>query len=158
MTPFIKKIVGAQVRVLLYYGDTDMACNFMMGQQFASQLGYPRQLNKTPWKFNKQIAGFKTLYKGVTFITIRGAGVIFSTILRLLNFVSFLAHGPAMESTGNSVCHQTVRHQPSHLIFHLQSVFFLNLFSNKIRHFYFFQKMHFVFFIPMNSLECFRNS
>jgi cathepsin A (carboxypeptidase C) len=74
MSPFIKKIVNSGVRVLLYYGDTDMACNFMMGQQFAAQLGYPRQLNKTPWKYNKQIAGFKTLYKGVTFITIRGAG------------------------------------------------------------------------------------
>uniref|UniRef100_A0A7E4V8B1 Carboxypeptidase n=1 Tax=Panagrellus redivivus TaxID=6233 RepID=A0A7E4V8B1_PANRE len=74
MTPFVQKIVKANVRVLLYYGDTDMACNFMMGQQFAAQLGLPRQLGKTAWKFNKQIAGFKTLYKGVTYITIRGAG------------------------------------------------------------------------------------
>lgn len=74
MTPFVQKIVKANVRVLLYYGDTDMACNFMMGQQFASQLGFPRVLGKTPWKYNKQIAGFKTLYKGVTYITIRGAG------------------------------------------------------------------------------------
>ncbi|VDO68342.1 unnamed protein product [Heligmosomoides polygyrus] len=39
MAPFIKKIVAANVRVLLYYGDTDMVCNFMMGQQFADQLG-----------------------------------------------------------------------------------------------------------------------
>lgn len=39
MAPFIKKIVKAHVRVLLYYGDTDMACNFMMGQQFAANLG-----------------------------------------------------------------------------------------------------------------------
>uniref|UniRef100_A0AC34QVK6 Serine carboxypeptidase n=2 Tax=Panagrolaimus sp. JU765 TaxID=591449 RepID=A0AC34QVK6_9BILA len=74
MSPFIKKILKAQVRVLLYYGDVDMACNFMMGQQFSAQLGLPRQLNKTPWKYNKQIAGFKTQYKGLTFITIRGAG------------------------------------------------------------------------------------
>ncbi|PIO61291.1 hypothetical protein TELCIR_17187, partial [Teladorsagia circumcincta] len=26
-------------------------------------------LGKTPWTFNHQIAGFKTLYKGLTFIT-----------------------------------------------------------------------------------------
>ncbi|XGW09552.1 hypothetical protein V3C99_011661, partial [Haemonchus contortus] len=58
MAPFIKKIVAANVRVLLYYGDTDMACNFMMGQQFADQLGLKvrwhfrfRTLGKTPWKF-----------------------------------------------------------------------------------------------------------
>jgi len=74
MAPFIKKIVNAQVRVLLYYGDVDMACNFMMGQQFAAGLGFQRQLNKTPWKFNKQIVGFKTQYKGLTFLTIKGAG------------------------------------------------------------------------------------
>jgi len=79
MAPFVKKIVNANVRVLLYYGDTDMACNFMMGQIFADQLGIPRQLSKTPWKFNKQIAGFKTMYgharrSDVIFITVKGAG------------------------------------------------------------------------------------
>ncbi|EYC11833.1 hypothetical protein Y032_0049g1801 [Ancylostoma ceylanicum] len=74
MAPFIKKIVGANVRVLLYYGDTDMACNFMMGQQFSDQLGFKRILGKTPWKFDRQIAGFKTMFKGLTFLTVRGAG------------------------------------------------------------------------------------
>ena len=39
MAPFVKKILKAHVRVLLYYGDVDMACNFMMGQQFAASLG-----------------------------------------------------------------------------------------------------------------------
>nr|CDJ88065.1 Peptidase S10 domain containing protein [Haemonchus contortus] len=39
MAPFIKKIVAANVRVLLYYGDTDMACNLMKGQQSADQFG-----------------------------------------------------------------------------------------------------------------------
>uniref|UniRef100_A0A914YXK5 Carboxypeptidase n=1 Tax=Panagrolaimus superbus TaxID=310955 RepID=A0A914YXK5_9BILA len=74
MTPIVRKIINADVRVLLYYGDTDMACNFMMGQQFADRLGYPLLQPKTTWKFNKQIAGFKTIYDGVTFLTIRGAG------------------------------------------------------------------------------------
>ncbi len=93
MAPFIKKILNANVRILLYYGDTDMACNFMMGQQFSAQLGlkvkrsgrsrdtlphaprFKRVINKQPWKFNRQIAGFKTIYsRGLTFITVRGAG------------------------------------------------------------------------------------
>ena len=39
MNPHCIQITEAHVRVLLYYGDTDMACNFMMGQQFADQLG-----------------------------------------------------------------------------------------------------------------------
>ncbi|XGW09546.1 hypothetical protein V3C99_011658 [Haemonchus contortus] len=74
MAPFIRRIVAANVRVLLYYGDTDMVCNFMMGQKFADQLGLKRTLGKTPWKFDRQIAGFKTLFEGLTFITVRGAG------------------------------------------------------------------------------------
>ncbi|KJH47892.1 serine carboxypeptidase [Dictyocaulus viviparus] len=74
MTSFVKKIIESNVRVLLYYGDTDMACNFIMGQKFADQLGLKRKLGKTPWKFDRQIAGFKTLFKGLTFITVRGAG------------------------------------------------------------------------------------
>lgn len=39
MKPFVNKIIDNHVRVLLYYGDTDMACNFMMGQQFSAGLG-----------------------------------------------------------------------------------------------------------------------
>ncbi|CAJ0959782.1 unnamed protein product, partial [Mesorhabditis belari] len=74
MTPFIKKVIDANVRVLLYYGDTDMACNFMMGQQFVYGLGLKRTLGKTPWKFDRQIAGFKSLFNGLTFLTVRGAG------------------------------------------------------------------------------------
>lgn len=38
MTPFIKKIHEAKLRILLYYGDTDLACNFLMGQQFTANL------------------------------------------------------------------------------------------------------------------------
>ncbi|EJW75468.1 hypothetical protein WUBG_13623, partial [Wuchereria bancrofti] len=41
MAPFVKKIIKAGVRVLLYYGDTDMACNFIMGQQFSASLNLP---------------------------------------------------------------------------------------------------------------------
>uniref|UniRef100_A0A1I7SVL3 Carboxypeptidase n=1 Tax=Bursaphelenchus xylophilus TaxID=6326 RepID=A0A1I7SVL3_BURXY len=75
VAPFIRKILDAHVRVLLYYGDTDMACNFMMGQQFSAQLGIKRSVGKQPWKFDGQIAGFKTLYQNqLTFLTVRGAG------------------------------------------------------------------------------------
>ncbi|GMR36557.1 hypothetical protein PMAYCL1PPCAC_06752, partial [Pristionchus mayeri] len=74
MAPFIKKIVKAHIRVLMFYGDVDMACNFMMGQQFVDQLGLRRTLGKTPWKYDRQIAGFKTLFDGLTFMTVRGAG------------------------------------------------------------------------------------
>lgn len=40
MSPFIKQILDAHVRVLLYYGDTDMACNFLLGQKFSDNLNF----------------------------------------------------------------------------------------------------------------------
>nr|AIC75882.1 serine carboxypeptidases [Radopholus similis] len=74
-SPFFKTILGAHVRTLLYYGDTDMACNFMLGQQFSARLGYKRAIGKQPWKFDRQVGGFKTIYaKGLTYLTVRGAG------------------------------------------------------------------------------------
>ncbi|PIO77527.1 serine carboxypeptidase [Teladorsagia circumcincta] len=69
MASFIKGIIAANIRVLLYFGDTDMVCNFLMGQKFSYSLGLEETLGKTPWTFKHQIAGFKTLYKGLTFIT-----------------------------------------------------------------------------------------
>nr|CAD2169931.1 unnamed protein product [Meloidogyne enterolobii] len=69
-SPFVKKIIKAHVRVLLYYGDTDMACNFMLGQEFCSKLGLKLVVGKQPWMYGHQIAGFKTIYaKGLTFVT-----------------------------------------------------------------------------------------
>ncbi|EFO88932.1 hypothetical protein CRE_06514 [Caenorhabditis remanei] len=64
-------MVRNHVRVLVYYGYTDMACNFIMGQQFVDQLGLRRTLKKTPWKFDRQIAGFKTLFDWLTWNVLR---------------------------------------------------------------------------------------
>ncbi|KAI6197439.1 Serine carboxypeptidase ctsa-1.1 [Aphelenchoides besseyi] len=84
VAPFVKTILDANVRILLYYGDAgmfccfsfqNMACNFLMGQQFSAKLGLKRSIGKQPWKVDGQIAGFKTIYRGgLTFLTIKGAG------------------------------------------------------------------------------------
>lgn len=39
VSPQIMKIVDNNVRVLLYFGDTDRMCNFVGGQKFAASLG-----------------------------------------------------------------------------------------------------------------------
>uniref|UniRef100_A0A914HWM5 Carboxypeptidase n=1 Tax=Globodera rostochiensis TaxID=31243 RepID=A0A914HWM5_GLORO len=75
VSSLVRKAVDSKLRVLLYYGDTDMACNFLQGQQFSAQLGLEPIVRKKPWHFDGQIGGFKTQYaKGLTFITVRGAG------------------------------------------------------------------------------------
>ncbi|KAL3104641.1 hypothetical protein niasHT_022352 [Heterodera trifolii] len=75
MSPFVRKAINANLRVLLYSGDTDMACNFLSGQHFSAQLGLATIAKKKPWYFRGQIAGFRTEYaRNLTFITVRGAG------------------------------------------------------------------------------------
>uniref|UniRef100_A0AC34G586 Serine carboxypeptidase n=1 Tax=Panagrolaimus sp. ES5 TaxID=591445 RepID=A0AC34G586_9BILA len=74
MTSFFKKVINAKIPILLYYGDTDSICNFMMGQKFSLQLGLPLIENGKAWMVNGQVAGIKTVYDGLTFTTIRGAG------------------------------------------------------------------------------------
>ncbi|KAH7725384.1 Serine carboxypeptidase F41C3.5 precursor [Aphelenchoides avenae] len=70
-----KNLLASGVRVLLYYGDTDSMCNFIMGQRFAASLGYKETSQKEPWALSVGLAGFKTDYEGgLTFITVRGVG------------------------------------------------------------------------------------
>lgn len=40
MSSQVKNAVSAGLRVLIYNGDGDMACNFIMGQRFVNGLGY----------------------------------------------------------------------------------------------------------------------
>lgn len=47
---------------------TSLCCDF------CKTLILQRKKSKEPWTFNSQIAGFKTVYKGLTFLTVRGAG------------------------------------------------------------------------------------
>jgi len=75
MVAQFRKILGKGLKILVYHGDTDMACNFLMGQQFTSKLGLQLKEQKRAWfSNNKQIAGFVTRYKGLDFVTIKGAG------------------------------------------------------------------------------------
>uniref|UniRef100_A0A914WU84 Carboxypeptidase n=1 Tax=Plectus sambesii TaxID=2011161 RepID=A0A914WU84_9BILA len=74
VAPQIKKAVNAGLRVLLYYGDTDMACNFLMGAKFSKDLGLALVAENRPWKVDGQIAGFVTAYKGLDYLTVKGTG------------------------------------------------------------------------------------
>ncbi|KAH7721264.1 Protein F41C3.5 [Aphelenchoides avenae] len=75
MRPQITKIVNSGVRVLLYYGDTDIACNFIGGQEFSNGLGLKKLNEKRAWTVDGFLGGFTTEYeKNLTYITVRGVG------------------------------------------------------------------------------------
>lgn len=70
----VQQAANAGVRVLLYNGDVDMACNFLMGQRFSDLLGFTKTQTKTHFKVNGQIGGYHTQYDKVEYVSVRGAG------------------------------------------------------------------------------------
>lgn len=74
MKPHVEQALKKGLRVLIYNGDTDMACNFLLGQRFVQSLDLELQLQKKMWHHQKQVAGFWTKYKGLDFLTVKGAG------------------------------------------------------------------------------------
>jgi hypothetical protein len=74
MQPQVEQAVEAGLRVLLYYGDTDMACNFLLGQRFSQSLNLKLIGSKKQWYHQKQVAGFVTKYMGLDFVTVKVSG------------------------------------------------------------------------------------
>ncbi|VDN27311.1 unnamed protein product, partial [Gongylonema pulchrum] len=78
MSATFKWLMSKKFSILLYYGDTDLVCNFLMGQRFAYKLNLKMSgREKQNWHVDGH-AGFKTLYQtasaNLTFLTVRGAG------------------------------------------------------------------------------------
>uniref|UniRef100_A0A8C4S397 Carboxypeptidase n=1 Tax=Erpetoichthys calabaricus TaxID=27687 RepID=A0A8C4S397_ERPCA len=81
MTPFYKYLLGANVRILVYNGDTDMACNFIGSKWFVEALN--QQVDYQPWYYQNQIAGYYEQYNGITFLTVK---VSLANCLKMLVF------------------------------------------------------------------------
>ncbi|CAI5456666.1 unnamed protein product [Caenorhabditis angaria] len=62
------------VRSLIYFGDADLMCNFIMGQKFVAKLGLKKLSPKKPWFFKQHhFSGTQTIYENLKFVTIHGA-------------------------------------------------------------------------------------
>lgn len=59
------------LRVLVYNGDTDMACNFLGDEWFVDDLKQPIKHPRTPWYVKGQVAGFVKAFDKITYTTIR---------------------------------------------------------------------------------------
>ncbi|CAJ0581455.1 unnamed protein product, partial [Mesorhabditis spiculigera] len=74
MKPQVTNAVNAGLKVMLYYGDIDMACNFLGGQRFAANLGIAQKESKRTYQVNGQVGGYVSDFGQLKFVTIRGAG------------------------------------------------------------------------------------
>jgi len=70
----VQNAIRAGLRGLIYNGDTDMACNFLMGQRFSAALGLTKKVDKRLYTVNGQVGGFYTAYNGLEFYTVRASG------------------------------------------------------------------------------------
>ncbi|XP_077982821.1 lysosomal protective protein-like [Glandiceps talaboti] len=61
-------------RVLVYNGDTDMACNFLGDQWFVESLNRKEVQTRQPWIYSDQVAGFYHQFQNITFVTVKGSG------------------------------------------------------------------------------------
>uniref|UniRef100_A0A7N6AVS3 Carboxypeptidase n=1 Tax=Anabas testudineus TaxID=64144 RepID=A0A7N6AVS3_ANATE len=68
------KLLSLGLRVLVYNGDTDMACNFLGDQWFVEDLGLKATSLYQSWLHEDQIAGFYQQFGNITFLTVKGAG------------------------------------------------------------------------------------
>ncbi|TMS12965.1 Lysosomal protective protein [Larimichthys crocea] len=68
------KLLSLNLRVLVYNGDTDMACNFLGDKWFVEDLGLKPTTDYQSWIYDDQIAGFYEQYGNITFLTVKGAG------------------------------------------------------------------------------------
>ncbi|KAM9061114.1 lysosomal protective protein-like [Sarcophilus harrisii] len=74
MAPFYQELLQSNVRILVYNGDTDMACNFLGAEKFVESLNQPVMTTYQPWYYQRQVAGFFKEYEQITFLTVKGSG------------------------------------------------------------------------------------
>ncbi|XP_041047592.1 lysosomal protective protein-like [Carcharodon carcharias] len=97
MHDFYLQLLSKGLRVLVYNGDTDMACNFLGGNWFVQSLNQQKTLDYQPWIYNDQIAGFYEQFGNLTFLTVKGAGHMvpeWAPARALKMFESFLSNSP----------------------------------------------------------------
>ena len=72
----IQNFLPQGLRVLIYNGDTDMACNFLGDEWFVEELGRKQLTDYKAW-FSKdergieQVAGYSRQFEGISFVTVK---------------------------------------------------------------------------------------
>ncbi|KAI4328624.1 hypothetical protein L6164_020960 [Bauhinia variegata] len=74
MLPVIKKLIAGGLRVWVYSGDTDGRIPVTATRYTLRKLGLNIVNDWTPWYTSKEVGGWTIEHKGLTFVTIRGAG------------------------------------------------------------------------------------
>ncbi|KAI9193810.1 hypothetical protein LWI28_000366 [Acer negundo] len=72
--PIIKNLIANDINVWIYSGDIDAAVPVTSSRYSISSLNLQIKTPWYPWYTNNEVGGYAVEYKGVTFVTVRGAG------------------------------------------------------------------------------------
>ncbi|KAG7392502.1 Cell death protease [Phytophthora pseudosyringae] len=78
VTPLWRQLLESGVKGVIYHGDADLVCNALGGLWAVESLGLPRLAPRSAWSYtegdSKQTGGFVETFKGITYVTVKGAG------------------------------------------------------------------------------------
>lgn len=92
--PLYQELINVGLRIWMFSGDTDAVIPVTSTRYSINSLGLPSLSRWHAWYNNGQVGGWTQLYKGLTFVTVRGAGhevPLHKPDLALVLFKSFLA-------------------------------------------------------------------
>eukprot|EP01018_Ginkgo_biloba_P014329 Gb_32826 [translate_table: standard] len=72
--PIYRELIAVGLRIWVYSGDADSVVPVTATRYSLARLRLPIKTHWYPWYCNKQVGGWTEVYKGLTFVTIRGAG------------------------------------------------------------------------------------
>ncbi|XP_075133523.1 lysosomal protective protein-like [Leptodactylus fuscus] len=90
---YLQLLSEKKYRILVYTGDTDMACDFLGIEWFVHSLKLKEEKSYHPWMYKdgkqSQIAGYAKQYANLTLLTVKGAGHMVPTDKPLVAFQMF---------------------------------------------------------------------
>ncbi|KAJ0045195.1 hypothetical protein Pint_06078 [Pistacia integerrima] len=74
MLPIYKELIAAGIKIWVYSGDTDAVVPVTATRYSIDALRLPTLINWYPWYDNGKVGGWSQVYKGLTLVTVKGAG------------------------------------------------------------------------------------
>ncbi|CAN6342551.1 unnamed protein product [Urochloa humidicola] len=105
MLPIYKELIAAGLRIWVYSGDTDSVVPLTATRYSIGALNLPTAVSWYPWYDKKQVGGWSQVYKGLTLVTVRGAGheVPLHRPRQALKLFQHFLHGTPMPKNGTVV-------------------------------------------------------
>uniref|UniRef100_A0A452XY56 carboxypeptidase D n=1 Tax=Aegilops tauschii subsp. strangulata TaxID=200361 RepID=A0A452XY56_AEGTS len=74
MLPIYRELIAAGLRIWVFSGDTDAVVPLTATRYSIGALGLPTTTSWHPWYDDQEVGGWSQVYKGLTLVSVRGAG------------------------------------------------------------------------------------